>query len=102
MLIDADFNEATGFGGIEYRFELSWNNRSKEWTKVLEKWSHFGDVIVLDNQTVQNTKFSKSQANYVILSADLDAMLYPNKYRVLFYGETKSDDDSSFKTDFTR
>lgn len=100
MYIDADFNQGTGFGGIEYKFELSWNSQSKNWTKVLEKWSHFGETIVLDNQTIPYTNFSKKESHYVMLSADLDNMLYPKKYKVVFYGEVKR--DGYLITDFTR
>ena len=100
MYIDADFNPRTGYGGIDYKFELSWNSQSKKWTKVLEKWSHFGETIILDNQTIPYTDFSKKDAHYVILSADLDSMLYPKKYKVVFYGEAKRNGD--LITDFTR
>jgi hypothetical protein len=101
MYIDADFDETTGFGGIEYKVELGWNNQTKTWTKVLEKWSHFGDTVVLDNKTIPSyTNFSKKGAHYVLLSADLDAMLSPKKYKVIFYGEVNK--GGSFKTDFTR
>ena len=43
MFIDSDFDDTTGFGGIDYKVEIGWNNQSKQWTKVLEKWSHFGE-----------------------------------------------------------
>ena len=50
MYINSDFDDETGFGGIDYKIEISWNNQSKNWTKVVEKWSHFGESIVLDKQ----------------------------------------------------
>jgi hypothetical protein len=101
MFIDADFDDTTGFGGIDYKVEISWNNQSREWTKVLEKWSHFGESLVLDNQTIPYSNFSNNKgAHYVQLSADLDSMLSPKKYKVVFYGEIKKED--SFRTDFTR
>ena len=100
MYIDADFDENTGFGGIDYKVELGWNNQSKQWTKVLEKWSHFGKQLVLDNQTLSPDIFSKPGAHYVRLWADLDAMLSPNKYKVIFYGEVRK--EGSARTDYTR
>jgi hypothetical protein len=100
MYIDADFDESTGFGGIDYKVEIGWNNQSKQWTKVLEKWSHFGEAEVLDNQTISPNSFSKAGAHYVRLSADLDAMLSPKKYKVVFYGEVRR--EGSMRTDFTR
>jgi hypothetical protein len=100
MFVDADFDESTGFGGIDYKVELSWNNQTKIWTKTLEKWSHFGDSLVLDNQTIPYTNSSNEGSHYVLLSADLDAMHLPKKYKVIFYGEVKK--EGSFRTDFTR
>jgi hypothetical protein len=100
MYIDADFDESTGYGGIDYKVELGWNNQSKQWTKVLEKWSHFGEELVLDNQTLSPNSFSKPGAHYVRLSTDLDAMLSPKKYKVVFYGEVRR--EGSMRTDFTR
>ena len=100
MYIDADFDQNTGFGGIDYKVELGWNNQSKQWTKVLEKWSHFGKQLVLDNQTLSPDIFSKPGAHYVRLWADLDAMLSPNKYKVIFYGEVRK--EGSARTDYTR
>ena len=35
MLIDSDFNKNTGYGGIDYLFQLGWNNNTKRWDKNL-------------------------------------------------------------------
>jgi hypothetical protein len=59
MFIDADFDNKTGWGGIDYKVELGWDNKSKVWNKVLEKWSYFGDRVVIDNQTMPYTSFAK-------------------------------------------
>ena len=83
MYIDADFDETTGFGGIEYKVEISWDNQTKRWSRVLEKWSHFGDTIVLENQTMPYTEFSKEDSNYVRLTVDLNDLLSPEKYKVI-------------------
>jgi hypothetical protein len=40
MFIDADFDNKTGWGGIDYKVELGWDNQSRMWNKVLEKWSY--------------------------------------------------------------
>ena len=100
MYIDADFDDRTGYGGIDYKYELSWNNVSKEWTAVLEKWSHHGEKLVLDNETVSYTNFSKKDAHYVKLSLNLDAILSPERYKAVFYAEVRK--DGKFITDFTR
>ena len=100
MYIDADFDETTGFGGIEYKVEISWDNQTKRWSRVLEKWSHFGDTIVLENQTMPYTEFSKEDSNYVRLTVDLNDLLSPEKYKVIFYGEVRR--EGFLITDFTR
>jgi hypothetical protein len=100
MFINADFDEATGFGGIEFKYEIGWKNASNQWTVVLEKWSPFGDAIVLQNQTIDYTNFSKKDAHYVILSLDLSAILSPERYEVVFYGDARRGGNSL--ADFTR
>ena len=104
MFINSDFNDDTGFGGIDYKVEISWNGQGKNWTKVVEKWSRFGEVIVLDNKTIPYTDFAKegTGGHYVLLSTDLATMLSPEKYKVVFYGEVKKKDDGIFRADFTR
>ena len=104
MFINSDFNDDTGFGGIDYKVEISWNNQGKNWTKVVEKWSRFGEVLILDNRTIPYADFAAegTGGHYVLLSADLDTMLSPEKYKVVFYGEIKKKDDGIFRTDFTR
>jgi hypothetical protein len=54
----------------------------------------------LENQTIPYVNFTKNDAHYVILSADLDAMLSPTKYKVLFYAEVRR--AGFLITDFTR
>jgi hypothetical protein len=100
MYIDADFDDKTGYGGIEYKIEISWDNETKEWRKVLEKWSHYGESLTVQNQTIPFANFSKEGEHYVVLSADLDAMLSPKRYKAIFYGEVRR--EGSLRTDFTR
>jgi hypothetical protein len=104
MFINSDFDDGTGFGGIDYKVEISWNSQVKNWTKVVEKWSYFGESIVLYNKTIPYTEFAREEAggHYILLSADLDLMLSPKKYKVVFYGEVKKQDDGIYRTDFTR
>ena len=93
MYIDADFDKGTGYYGIDYKYELHWDSLNEKWTRVLQKWSHFGNTLVLDNQTIAYTNFSKKDSHYVRLSADLDAMLSPEKYNVVFYAEARREGD---------
>ncbi|HXT83909.1 MAG TPA: hypothetical protein VN704_06200 [Verrucomicrobiae bacterium] len=100
MYIDSDFNDLTGYGGVDYNYELGWNNKSKEWTIVLNKWSHEGYQIVLDNKTVSYNNFSKKDAKYIQMSLELSKILSPKKYKVTFYAEVKR--KGIIITDFTR
>jgi hypothetical protein len=102
MLIDSDFNDKTGFDGIDYKLEISWNNKTQNWIKTLEAWSPYGEARVLNNQTIPYTLFSEKGSSYILLSCDLNDILYPEKYKVLFYGEIKKEDNGPSVTDFTR
>jgi len=100
ILIDADFDQTTGYGGIDYRVEIRRDNQSEKWSNILEKWSHYGKTRVLSNKTISYTSFSKEEANYITLSGDLDSMFSPKKYRAIFYGQAIR--EGSYITDFTR
>jgi hypothetical protein len=86
IYFDADSNNRTGLSGIDYKVELSWSNETRTWTRVLEEWSSNGKSKVLDPK--QNvTDFFGESGSYITLNADLDSMLSPDNYRVLFYAE---------------
>jgi hypothetical protein len=88
MYIDADFNNKTGNNGIDYKVEVQWNGTSKSWTRVFEQWASNGDERVLDVDTNYSGFYdSRNESEYVLLYADLDALLSPSRYKVLFYSE---------------
>jgi hypothetical protein len=101
MLIDSDFDKNTGFEGIDYKLEISWDNQTKEWTKKLVQWSVNGEQRVL-NISKNYTGFSENGKNYVLLSLDLGSILYPAKYKVIFYSDVQKNDNSDVISDFTR
>src|SRR6187200_1323900 len=41
MFIDSDFNNKTGFGGIDYNIEIRWSNDTNLWTKKIERYGHY-------------------------------------------------------------
>jgi hypothetical protein len=86
MYFDADSNNKTGLSGIDYKVEISWNNESRTWTRTFEEWSSSGAKKTLSKEE-NVTNFFEDGASYVTLFADLDSMLSPNKYSVLFYAE---------------
>jgi hypothetical protein len=85
MYFDVDSNNRTGLRGIDYKIEISWNNTNKTWTKAFEEWSSDGNTKTLSEVPAQN--FTEKGKSYVTLSVDMDAMLSPNNYKVLFYAE---------------
>ena len=88
MYIDTDFDSKTGFGGIDYKVELQWRNNS--WNKVIETWSKFGNERTIANYS-DITGFYEKEKHYITMSADLQKILYPQKYKVLFYAEFRRD-----------
>jgi len=36
MYIDSDSDPTTGFGVIDYKIEIQWNNNTQQWNKVIE------------------------------------------------------------------
>lgn len=86
MYFDADSNNETGNSGIDYKVEVYWDNQSRKWTRIFEEWSSSGGSKTLSKQE-NVTDFFEDGDSHVTLSADLDSMLSPNNYRVLFYAE---------------
>ena len=86
IYFDADSNNRTGLSGIDYKVEVSWNNESRTWTRVFEEWSSNGERKVLNPKQNVTDSFGDG-GSYVTLYADLDSILSPDNYRVLFYAE---------------
>jgi hypothetical protein len=87
MLIDADSNQATGKDGVDYQVELQWNNKYKTWIKFFTEYSSEGYRRELSTDTNYTHFFEGEVGHYVLLSANLNAMSFPNKYKVMFYSE---------------
>jgi len=101
ILIDSDFDKHTGFEGIDYKLEITWDNQTKGWTKKLVQWSAEGEQRIL-NITKNYSGFSENGKHYVLLSLDLGSILYPAKYSVIFYSDVQKNDSSDVISDFTR
>src|SRR5215203_3522629 len=99
IYFDADSNNRTGLSGIDYKVETSWSNETRTWTRMLEEWSSNGKSKVLGPK--QNvTDFFGERGSYVTLYADLDSILSPDNYRVLFYAEV-IDSNSITKSNYS-
>ena len=96
MLIDADFNEATGINGIDFGSRISYDNGV--WMKETIEWSSLQNMYldrVIDSQKNYQGFFDEDK-HFVSLSIDLEKIGSPEKYRVLFStSEREKPDDSS-------
>jgi|SRR6185312_14900918 len=88
MYIDSDFNNKTGIEGINYKVEVQWHPESKSWTRIVEEWSTNGKNKTLEIKS-NYTGFYQKGGSFVNLYANLKDMIYPQKYRILFYAEEK-------------
>ena len=86
MYFDADSNNRTGSGGIDYKVEINWNSERRTWERLFEEWSYSGHNKTLDKKE-NTTDFFRDGGSYVTLYADLDSMLSPDNYRIIFYAE---------------
>ena len=101
MLIDADCNRNTGYGGLDYLFEIGWRNNTKSWNQELWALSPTQEQKTLDIKDNYTGFFEKGKA-YVVLPLNLSLIHYPTKYKVTFYAEAKKGNNDSFVTDFSR
>lgn len=101
MFIDSDFNSKTGFGGIDYKVEIGWKNDTKSWTKTIEKWSRYDN----NERTVKiypnYTDFYEKGHSFVSVSADLAELLNPDRYKIVFYGDSRKS-NGDLIIDYTR
>jgi hypothetical protein len=100
ILIDSDFDKTTGYGGIDYQFEIGWNNQTKLWNERTVEWSPNGEQRTINSKS-NYTGFFEDKKRYVFLSLDLGSLLYPTKYKATFYADAV-DENNTFVTDFTR
>lgn len=101
MLIDSDFNNKTGYGGLDYIFEIGWRNNTNSWTQSL-----FALAPTQESKTIYTkynfTGFFEKRKSYVVLPLNLSFLHYPTRYKVTFYAESQKGKQDSFITDFTR
>jgi hypothetical protein len=100
MLIDSDFNENTGQRGIDYQLEIKWNNQTKTWTNILTEWASAVSGRIL-SKTDNFRSFYGEHSSFVLLPLDLENIQYPNKFRIIYYAESKKD-AGPLLTDFTK
>jgi hypothetical protein len=92
--IDGDSDTETGWQGVDYQTEISRQNGT--WMSTIAEFSSLGDIRILENKKLNSTDLSKNMGNYIPLSLDLSRVIFPEKYKVIFYaGEIKKDNSNS-------
>ncbi len=99
MYIDTDSNKETGWQGVDYQMEIQWNNEMQTWIKIIVEYSSQGYSRYLDIIQNQTDFVDELNANYVLLSLDLEVLTSPIKYETIFYAQVTK--DSIQKIDFT-
>jgi hypothetical protein len=82
MVIDADNNEKTGKAGFDYQVEIQWSNST--WRRTFLEWGSDNSYRIL-NVDLNYSSFFRSNQSYVLLSLDLNAIVSPQNYKLMFY-----------------
>jgi len=98
MYIDADSDYNTGWEGVDYQLEVAMKNGT--WKRNLLEFSSSGEPRFLEPERTESNFYAKN-SSYVLLSLNLDTLVSPEKYKLLFYSTEKSKEDSNKKIDFT-
>jgi hypothetical protein len=85
MLIDIDSDYNTGWQGYDYMLKISWENKTKNWTYLLQEWSSDSTTRVLENKSNFTSFLDDKESKYVYLSLDLQKINFPDKYLVVFF-----------------
>jgi hypothetical protein len=99
ILIDADSQQQTGMEGVDYQVEVQWSNETQTWNKIEIEYSspfHNRTLDIKENYT----GFSKNNERYVLLDVNLRDIIYPTKYKVMFYAGAIHD-YSNMRLDYT-
>jgi hypothetical protein len=104
MLVDSDFNNETGLRGGDHRLIITWENKTKTWTRMLEELSSMNEGIGKGekrtlSKIINYSGFYEQNKRYVNLTLPLHEIDSPDRYRIIFYTEEKK--DSIWNVDFT-
>lgn len=90
ILIDSDFNNDTGYQGIDYQVEIKWNDTSNKWIRSFNEFSAGGHARNISNIDTDHKNFYNKKSGSIILGLDMKPMLFPDKYRLFFYAYSLS------------
>lgn len=103
MLVDADFNNSTGYQGIDYKSEIFWDNTRKNWTRVFNELSSIpGKEKVLEIRQNHTNDPGGEMGGFVNLFTDLKKMLSPNKFKIFFYAYSEGNESVPYILDAVR
>ena len=85
MLINIDSDYNTGWLGYDYMMTISWENKTKNWSYLLQEWSSDSTTRVLENISNFTSFLDNEESRYVYLSLDLQKINFPDKYQVVFF-----------------
>jgi hypothetical protein len=90
IFMDSDFDNNTGFNGIDYQVQIGWNKTSQRWDYSIERWTINGDTQRIFE--IKNfTNFYKINKNYVSVFVDLSKIHFPPSYKAFFYSDFRLD-----------
>ena len=81
MVIDTDNNEKTGKAGFDYQVEIQWSNGT--WHRTSLEWGSDNSYRILNVD--QNYSGFENNQSYVLLSLDLNTIVSPRNYKLMFY-----------------
>lgn len=104
MLVDSDFNNETGLRGGDHRLLITWENKTKTWTRMLEELSSMHEGIGKGerrtlSKIVNYSGFYEQNKRYVTLTLPLHEIDSPDRYKIIFYTEEKK--GSIWNVDYT-
>jgi hypothetical protein len=94
VFIDADFNNDSGFQGIDYIGQVEWNKMTNEWKYSVNELASNRQERPLEITDDRATSYSE-RGSYISFSVDLRDALLPPRYRVFFFAYSQQNDGSS-------
>lgn len=113
ILIDVDSNSFTGSSGIDYIAQISWSNKTKDWSYIIQEWSQSKQarfIYEISNYTAFYgnkkiaDKYDFSNSGYIHLNLDLKKIGPVDNARAIFLieYELKIKDQTYRLADFSK
>ena len=83
LYVDIDSNNNSGYSGVDYIVELSWDNETKTWTRQVSEISSSFQYKILSKEE-NYIDIPEDNSSYVNLYFDLSKAESPSRYIILF------------------